>query len=1157
MNKNNGSLVKNLNIFSQVNIDGLSNHSKLALDKFIFNNNISLVALQETKLNQSQLDSLGNFKNLESFFVPKLDHTYGVGLLISPLLLPQRVKDLEEPDCDIIWCVITIKNSPVLVASAYTPPNNLLKCKNLLANINNAHNYATKNKIKNILVFGDFNGRHMMWGDIKNNAHGQRLLEFIDSSDFMICTPADKTFVAPNNGGSVIDLLLGLGNITNNISENWTDRSAELFTGAPIRGHFPVLYTVGDCSILTEPKQYADYSSTNWSSWKERLDATLDCLAHPGYHSTPLEALYYLVDEFNKAIHVANELIPKKIVSRHTKPFWNASLTTCSKELQELNITVRCRCTPMNKKLFQDKKDEFKSLLVKEKNNWIREKLSEVNISDSKMFWKRYKSLFHDQQANYIGNLLKNGVLFTSQSDKDKVLFKEFFTGEHLEGQGFDEVFADEVKTFYNSLVEDNMTFNPTLVKDIKDTLDVFNIKNIDSVNESINTLNDEITVTELDDVIKEKKTEGKSTDGYDVNPIMIKNLGKTAKHVLLTIFNLSLQTGQWCWNKQDICFIKKTGKSSYIDPGAYRPISLSSNIGKILEKILEKRLRLHCKNHEILGNTQEGFCPNHSTTRYLFKLLGHLGQAKKKKLVSMVLLIDFQKAFDSVWIPGLVSKLYNYGIRGNILKLLNSFLSNRNVRLKINGKIGEFHKTCSLIGLPQGSVLSPLLFIMYITEMLENFHNVEQNSSIGGSTVTKAYKYADDGTVSVTGRDILACHATLQHICNKLFEWCSKWRLLINCDQDKTEVMVINGTSTAIPTTLPAIKIGNLELQYVVKSRVLGLIIDKDLSFSYHAKDILKRCWYQWYSITKNTTRHHGLNTSSLTLLFKTMVLTKLMYAAPVWLDRQLQLFKNLWSRALLKIVGSQYHTEKILTEALLNLPPLETQLEVLTVKFLLKCLYSDDEMIAILLRVEDDPQHPMFKKAQQLKRYILWKNNNSLFTKRCSTRRIDLIDFLQTPELSYYTKDEMHQFSNTIWWNKVKHMHPHLDTDCWNESNFKLLFPRGSCRDENTRQIEFIHGHSLLFQNFSKAIGHSSCDRCIFCNQAQVDSSAHQLFECPSFDCTFRSELLSLLENNIADFQWVLSVSNHRNCPKVIVPTFLNLVNFIIKETRTHTLF
>lgn len=200
------------------------------------------------------------------------------------------------------------------------------------------------------------------------------------------------------------------------------------------------------------------------------------------------------------------------------------------------------------------------------------------------------------------------------------------------------------------------------------------------------------------------------------------------------------------------------------MDPGAYRPICISSYIGKVLEKILEKRLRKHCETYGILDDPQEGFCPKRSTTRYLFKLLANLEDAEKKKLISMVLLLDFQKAFYSVWIPGLISKLYNYGVTGKFLSLINSFLCIRFVCIKINGTVGDFKKICFLIGLPQGSVLSPLLFIIYIAEMLQNFHNCLHNRTSSHNIISKAYKFADDGTVAVSGHKAYECYQLAQY---------------------------------------------------------------------------------------------------------------------------------------------------------------------------------------------------------------------------------------------------------------------------------------------------------------------------------------------------------------------------------------------------------
>lgn len=88
------------------------------------------------------------------------------------------------------------------------------------------------------------------------------------------------------------------------------------------------------------------------------------------------------------------------------------------------------------------------------------------------------------------------------------------------------------------------------------------------------------------------------------------------------------------------------------------------------------------------------------------------------------------------------------------------------------------------MIGLPQRSVLSPLLFIIYISELLSD---VYKSAGPATNTEAKGYKFADDGTVSVIGADVESCYQTLQNVCNKLIEWCKKWRMIINCNRNKT----------------------------------------------------------------------------------------------------------------------------------------------------------------------------------------------------------------------------------------------------------------------------------------------------------------------------------------------------------------------------------
>ena len=1141
-------------IMCQSNINGLSLQSSIALSKFCSDQGINILALQETKLTDLQIRNMDNIVNMETFMIPKDDDNLGVGLCISTSLAPQRIVELEEQGLDIIWCSVKINSYTAIIASAYSKPTNDTKSlEKLIKNINAAEEYRTRNNIKNILVFGDFNSRNITWGDTITNKRGRVLLDYIYKSDFMLCTPADKTFVAPNNGGSVIDLLIAHGKIVDHIERNWIERNTELFSGAPIRGHYPVLYSLDIGKAPQEKMAYNDYRKTDWELWSNQIEEELQNVQADYNHGHSLDELKARTKTLNEAIIIANDIIPQKIISKHSKPFWTRALTACEKELKTLLINARKRATPRNLELLKVKKEEFKTLLISEKNDWIMAKLSNLNTSDTNLFWKRYKQLFGERQSNFIGNLSKEGVLYTKDADKENILYKEFFSGKHLQGSKFDEHFKFEILQEYNNLCNENLHQNESSDKNIRELLQRKGInQKTHNENENEDPLNTVVTLEEITEAISNQETEGKCTDGYYVNPIMLKHLGPTAKLHFKKICNLSLQLGHWCWEKSDVCFIKKANKDSYLDPGSYRPICISAYVGKILEKILERRLRNYCVYNRILDTPQEGFCPNKSTTRYLYKLMTNLHSAKQKKLAAMILLIDFEKAFDSVWIPGLVLKLYNYGIKGNFLKLVNSFLVSRSIRLKINGTYGPFHRSCNMIGLPQGSVLSPLLFIIYISEMLSNIHECNPTKT---DVEAKAYKFADDGSVSVICNNTEECQKALQNICNLLEKWCKAWRLNINCNRNKTEVIIINDRREDSSRVLPKIKIGDKELRYVEKSKVLGVTIDKDLTFVHHARNVLSQCWNQWYKISKNTSRLHGLNTASLSLLFKTMVMSKLLYAAPVWLDKQAHIFKDLWARVLLKLSGSEYHTERSITELMLNIPSLEIHYDVITTKFLLKCMSSEDDMIATILHIEQNEKHASHRHIQELKKFLLWKkakiakeNDSIALQSRRNTIRsqgVHLIDYMHHKDC-YYTKHEIEEYRNFIWQQKLLNKFPEHKIEAWEELNFKLFFPRGSTRLQNTHTSEFIHGHSLRFANFRKTLRLDNSDICKYCNN-QVDSTEHQLFECTVFDCPERTELLQLMENNIADFSIKLLTSTIYQQSKRVIKLFLKLVTHI----------
>ncbi|KAL5262235.1 hypothetical protein ACHWQZ_G007826 [Mnemiopsis leidyi] len=610
----------------------------------------------------------------------------------------------------------------------------------------------------------------------------------------------------------------------------------------------------------------------------------------------------------------------------------------------------------------------------------------------------------------------------------------------------------------------------------------------------------------------------------------MLKHLPNHALKLLCHIYNIVLNSGNWEWKESFITFIKKSDKPSYMCPGAYRPLAISPYLGKILERILDKRLRLFCGLENIIDESQEGFLPDKNTTRYLYKMLSCLHEIKRRKMTALLLLIDFEKAFDSVSVPCLIAKLYHLGIKGKMLRLLNSFLSDRYVYLRVNTFTGR-KRRCLLIGVPQGSVLSPLLFIIFISDLLRTC-----NLPTTVTGCTQCFKFADDGSVTVVGDSFPEVQEKMQILCEYIADWCKKWRLIVNCSRNKTEIIIVSpkhGYKDA--EDLPKIKMGNTVLEYVEKSKVLGIIIDETLSFAHHARSVLKSCWHAWYKVSDKTSRKRGLNTSSLSILFKTVVLSKLLYASPVWLSNNIDVFKDFMSKALLRITGAQFHPTKYLKEILVGIPPLKLVHEQIVIKFILKCLFQGDNVAGRIFQVECTPQHPFNSHIRLTKEFIYFTNNelNSRFS------RTSLIEFDR--ELFVYHKDKILEYTCKKWDDLLKenissvckddpynlnqlHSDEHLQgyINTWNSLK-NPLFKRHESRIDNTNLADFLHGHSLRFQDFTYSFLKVNKNRhaplCLECT-ANPDSPHHQLFECPNLQSEYRDRLTASVGNLETNF-------------------------------------
>ena len=267
-----------------------------------------------------------------------------------------------------------------------------------------------------------------------------------------------------------------------------------------------------------------------------------------------------------------------------------------------------------------------------------------------------------------------------------------------------------------------------------------------------------------------------KSFDIDGLHSTMIKTLGIKALFFLPNVFNA-------CWEYQcghgrsheSVIFIRKPNKERYDECSSYRPLSISSHVGKTLERILATRIKSHLDVNGLLGDEQEGFRSKRNTTRSLYRLHLMMENAKRSRAPTALLNIDLEKAFDNVWVEGLLFELLEHNISGKMYQILKLFLKTRVASIELNGY--QSPKFQIDIGVPQGSVLSPILFIVFLNDLF--------------SDQAQKFKFADASSFFATGMDPSELSAILRKTCSDIEKWCADWRMLVN--GGKTELILYN----------------------------------------------------------------------------------------------------------------------------------------------------------------------------------------------------------------------------------------------------------------------------------------------------------------------------------------------------------------------------
>ena len=317
------------------------------------------------------------------------------------------------------------------------------------------------------------------------------------------------------------------------------------------------------------------------------------------------------------------------------------------------------------------------------------------------------------------------------------------------------------------------------------------------------------------------KNFKNKSTLDTKISALKIANNSFNFTSVLAKVINKSFEEGVFPHQLKVARVVPIFKEGSKTDVGNYRPISLLSSISKIYEKIMHCRLMEFLNFNGVLHEMQYGFRQGRSCEHALLKAQQVLLDSLSRRQVSLLLLIDFSKAFDMVEHSVLLKKLEHYGIRGTALQWIASYLENRTQFVSIDGTDSKTRHM--KYGVPQGSILGPLLFIIYINDI----PNISQ--------IAKFILYADDANIIITGNNIADVDEQLRELSKILLKWVNSNGLCLNLK--KTKYMIFTRSrNVELPSIL---KIAEVPIERVTEGRFLGVIVDENLTWSRHIKTI------------------------------------------------------------------------------------------------------------------------------------------------------------------------------------------------------------------------------------------------------------------------------------------------------------------------------
>lgn len=853
--------------------------------------NVDICCLTETWLNESQTFYHPNYECIRKDRIGQ--NGGGVAILVKKTIKFSSIPCISTQVMENVGIAIELADNVNLnIYSVYFPggQNNSNSRSSFKSDLRKMLNTG-----QNYLFCGDFNSRHRSWNCLRANSWGNILHEFTTYFPMTICFPDTPTYIPAASRVYPSTLDLALTNIPQLISNPCTLNELS-------SDHLPVVFNISSSAQLISDLGY-NFSRANWKLYKRfvrayyqninfysmntsaEIDECIEnftfCLLEGVRQFVPMQTPH---KNFVKLPSFIRELM--RIRNYHRREWTRYRQISDYTIMNRYNVLIRSGIS-----MFRNKR-------------W-NERLKTLHKA-SKPFWNVSKIL-RKKSSPCHGLLSSSGVLI---SDYDKA-------------NGFAESFC------LNHQISDNLGIESHNII-VEEAVNQFDLMVITTPAAGL------VSSSEVEGMIKTLKR--RKACGLDkINNEMLKNLPENAIDYLTSIYNACLKTQYFpnVWKTAKVIPIPKPGKPLN-RPASYRPISLLSSLGKVLEKLVKEKLLDFITHNNILPQEQFGFRQGHSTVHQIKRICNDIKLGFQSGQSTALVLLDIEKAFDSVWHSGLVFKLLSLQFPLHLVRMIKMFLSDRFFCVNVGNSVSDLKLIPA--GVPQGSVLGPILYNIFCAD-------------IPILNPCRFAAYADDLAIYYSHELGQVLVTELQCALYNLEEYYFKWKIKLNSDKTQSIFFTRKRKICFLPDR--NLRICEKDIQWLESVKYLGIFLDKKITFNRHVTYIIEKVNLYKKILYPLINRNSNLNIDNKMLIVKVIFQAIILYGCPVWGNcakthiKRLQIAQNKLLKMVLRL---PWHFSTTRLHLISDTNPVSDCINNAIENFITKCSLSENRLISNL---------------------------------------------------------------------------------------------------------------------------------------------------------------------------------------------------------------